>query len=101
MKTTLTTCCSMLSFFILLFILVAGCEKKEGVSISSNEDLPVCRIDVIKSCEAESSTETQTVYRCPTCGTLGQCPDCRDDDCKTCSDQTCRCRIMSHSKPRT
>ena len=77
--------------FVLLVsaLYVAGCKDSTpqakvstpstGPASATEEELPLCTVEKIESCEVEKENPTQTIYTCPHCGEHSQA--------------TCRCRL--------
>ena len=98
-----------LQFFIICFSLMTGCSARAPeqtgdapepakAAAEKPDELPFCQIEAIESCDVESVGDTETVFRCPRCGTDVTCPDCAQKGCEQCSDEVCRCKLENPPK---
>jgi hypothetical protein len=67
-------------------------SQEEKPLEGSDSELPLCKIEMIESCDVESVGATETIYRCGSCAPGEECPECKDHACENCSEKTCRCR---------
>ncbi len=93
-------------YFLLSTLLCLACasnnqEQNQDVKQTDKglgeqpEELPLCQIEAVESCEVESVGDTETVYRCPQCSVDVECPDCAKKGCEDCADDICRCRLKN------
>ncbi|MCP4676105.1 MAG: hypothetical protein GY854_11480 [Deltaproteobacteria bacterium] len=93
----------LLGAFCTIYLLFSGCTSRSSEPVETTRpssasevpasELPMCMVEKIESCEVESESPTETVYRCPYCRKGTECADCKDHACEGCSDTTCRCRL--------
>lgn len=75
-----------------------GAPEPVKAAAQESGDIPFCKIEAIESCDVESVGHTETVFRCPSCGTDVTCPDCARKGCEQCSDEVCRCKLENPPK---